>query len=103
MDLNLKGRLALISGSTGGIGYAAARELARLGASVAINGRSAERVGEAIARLKGEVPQGDFVGAPGDLAGAEGAGAIIRAVPQADILVNNAGIFEPKPFFDIPD
>jgi NAD(P)-dependent dehydrogenase (short-subunit alcohol dehydrogenase family) len=103
MDLNLKGRLALISGSTGGIGYAAARELARLGASVAINGRSAERVGEAIARLKGEVPQGDFVGAPGDLAGAEGADAIIRAVPQADILVNNAGIFEPKPFFDIPD
>jgi NAD(P)-dependent dehydrogenase (short-subunit alcohol dehydrogenase family) len=90
MDLNLSGRRGLVTGSTGGIGYAAARELARLGAAVAVNGRTQERVDTAIAQ-------------PGDLASAAGAEQIIGAVPEADILVNNAGIFEPKPFFDIPD
>jgi NAD(P)-dependent dehydrogenase (short-subunit alcohol dehydrogenase family) len=103
MDLNLKGRIALVTGSTGGIGYATARELARLGAAVAINGRSRKRVDQAIAKLKGEVPAGEFVPAPGDLATADGTASVIAAIPAADILVNNAGIFEPKPFFEIPD
>jgi NAD(P)-dependent dehydrogenase (short-subunit alcohol dehydrogenase family) len=103
MDLNLKGRRALVTGSTGGIGYATARELARLGAVVAINGRTAKRVDAAIAQLKSEVPGGEFSAAPGDLANAEGAAAVIRALPYVDILVNNAGIFEPKRFFEIPD
>src|ERR1017187_6471503 len=103
MDLNLKGRRALVTGSTGGIGHATALELARLGASVAVNGRTKQRVDEAIARLKGEVAGAELIAAPGDLASAEGAAALIGAVPDADILVNNAGIFEPKAFFDIPD
>lgn len=103
MDLNLKGRIAVVSGSTGGIGFATARELAQLGAVVAINGRSRERVDAAIGKLKAEVRDAQFIAAPGDLANAAGADALIRAVPQADILVNNAGIFEPKPFFEIPD
>jgi NAD(P)-dependent dehydrogenase (short-subunit alcohol dehydrogenase family) len=103
MDLNLSGRRALVTGSTGGIGYAAARELARLGAAVAVNGRTQERVDAAIAQLKSEVPQAELIATPGDLASAAGAEQIIGAMPEADILVNNAGIFEPKPFFDIPD
>jgi len=103
MDLNLKGRRAVVTGSTGGIGHATARELASLGATVAINGRTQVRVDEAIAKLKRDVPGAEFLSAPGDLGTAEGANAVIRAVPDADILVNNAGIFEPKPFFDIPD
>jgi NAD(P)-dependent dehydrogenase (short-subunit alcohol dehydrogenase family) len=103
MDLNLKGRRALVTGSTGGIGYATARELARLGAAVAVNGRTQERVDTAIAQLKSEVPEVECIAATGDLASAEGALQVTRALPDVDILVNNAGIFEPKPFFDIPD
>ena len=82
MDLNLKNRRAVVTGSTGGIGYAAARELASMGATVAINGRTQARVDAAIAKLKGEVKGGTFIGAPGDLTSAEGANAIIRAVPR---------------------
>jgi len=103
MDLNLKGRRAVVTGSTGGIGYAAARELAALGATVAINGRTQARVDAAISKLTSEVKGATFIGAPGDLTSAHGANAIIAAVPDTDILVNNAGIFEPKPFFEIPD
>ena len=103
MDLNLKNRRAVVTGSTGGIGYAAARELAGMGATVAINGRTKGRVDAAIAKLKGEVKGGTFIAAPGDLKTAQGANDVIAAVPNADILVNNAGIFEPKPFFEIPD
>jgi NAD(P)-dependent dehydrogenase (short-subunit alcohol dehydrogenase family) len=103
MDLNLKGRIALVTGSTGGIGFATARELARLGAAVAINGRTRARVDAAIAKLKAEVKDAELIATPGDLADAAGAEALIRAVPRTDILVNNAGIFEPKGFFDISD
>jgi NAD(P)-dependent dehydrogenase (short-subunit alcohol dehydrogenase family) len=103
MDLNLAGRRALVTGSTAGIGLAIARELALLGATVAINGRGAERVGQAIAQLQGEVREGNFVAAAGDVGNAKGAASVLKALPEVDILVNNAGIYEPKPFFEIPD
>jgi NAD(P)-dependent dehydrogenase (short-subunit alcohol dehydrogenase family) len=103
MDLNLAGRSALVTGSTAGIGLAIARELALLGATVAINGRGAERVAQAIAQLQGEVREGNFVAAAGDVGNAKGSDAVLKALPEVDILVNNAGIYEPKPFFEIPD
>ncbi|MBO0236935.1 SDR family NAD(P)-dependent oxidoreductase, partial [Vibrio parahaemolyticus] len=53
MDIDLKGRSALVTGPTGGIGSAVARALGRLGAYVAVNGRTGERVNAAIARLRG--------------------------------------------------
>src|SRR5215218_5008639 len=103
MDLDLSGRRALVTGSTAGIGLAIARALAQLGAEVAINGRMAERVEQAIAALRRDLPDGRFASAPGDVGTPEGTAQVIAAAPEADILVNNAGIFEPKPFFDIPD
>ena len=51
MDLELRGRRALITGSTAGIGFATARLLAEEGGHVIINGTTAERVRDAIARL----------------------------------------------------
>jgi NAD(P)-dependent dehydrogenase (short-subunit alcohol dehydrogenase family) len=103
MELNLAGRSALVTGSTAGIGLAIARELALLGATVAVNGRGAERVAQAIAKLEGEVKGGRFIAAAGDVGSAAGSEAVLKALPAIDILVNNAGIYEAKPFFDIPD
>jgi NAD(P)-dependent dehydrogenase (short-subunit alcohol dehydrogenase family) len=98
MDLQLKNRLALVSGSTAGIGHAIAEALLREGARVIVNGRTQAAVDAAVAGLG--------VGAIGfaaDLASVEGADALALAHPDIDILVNNLGIFEPKPFEDIPD
>ena len=103
MDLNLTGRRALVTGSTGGIGYGIARALSELGADVGINGRTPERVEAALDRLRSDTKSGSFFAAPGDVATAEGVEALVAALPEIDILVNNTGIFEPKPFFEIPD
>jgi NAD(P)-dependent dehydrogenase (short-subunit alcohol dehydrogenase family) len=100
---SLEGKLALVSGSTAGIGLGIARGLAKLGATVAINGRELAKVEAAIAKLQAENPKATFLAAPGDLATAEGAKKVIDAIPTCDVLVNNTGIFEQKDFFEIPD
>jgi NAD(P)-dependent dehydrogenase (short-subunit alcohol dehydrogenase family) len=101
MDLQLKGKLALVSGSTAGIGHAIAVALAREGARVIINGRQAQAVDEAVAALRAGGL--DVQGFAGDLTAAAGAEACATAHPGVQILVNNLGIFEPKEFLDIPD
>lgn len=103
MDLGLKGKRALVSGSTAGIGYATARALAAEGAHVIVNGRTQERVDQAVARLKNEVPGAVARGIAQDLGGAAGCQALARALPDVDVLVNNLGIFEPKAFEAIED
>jgi NAD(P)-dependent dehydrogenase (short-subunit alcohol dehydrogenase family) len=102
MDLQLKHRLALVSGSTAGIGFAIAQSLAAEGARVIVNGRKQAAVDEAVAAIAaatGHTP----LGFAGDLSQAEVAEALVRQHPGIEILVNNLGIFEPKPFEDIPD
>jgi NAD(P)-dependent dehydrogenase (short-subunit alcohol dehydrogenase family) len=101
MDLDLKGRLALVTGSTAGIGLAIAEALAREGARVIINGRAEASVEEVAGRLKAEGL--DVIGFAGDLTQAAPAEALAKAHPGVQILVNNLGIFEPKAFEDIPD
>jgi NAD(P)-dependent dehydrogenase (short-subunit alcohol dehydrogenase family) len=103
MDLGLKGKRAVVTGSTAGIGLAAARALAEEGVLVTVNGRTAERVQAAVRTLEREVPGARVAGAAADLGQAEGCAALARQVPEVDILVNNVGIFEPKPFEEIPD
>jgi NAD(P)-dependent dehydrogenase (short-subunit alcohol dehydrogenase family) len=102
MDLKLKSKVALVSGSTAGIGYAIASALAAEGARVIVNGRSQKSVDEAVALMKAAT-RGDVIGYAGDLTTAPAAEALIKAHPNIEILVNNLGIFEPAPFESIPD
>jgi NAD(P)-dependent dehydrogenase (short-subunit alcohol dehydrogenase family) len=102
MDLKLKGKRALVTGSTAGIGAAIAAGLAREGARVVVTGRSQAGVDEAVATLKAD-SGGDLIGFAGDLGTAAAAEELVRRHPEIDILVNNLGVFEPKPFEDIPD
>jgi len=103
MDLQLEGKRALITGSTAGIGFSIAEALAKEGATVIVNGRSKQRVDDAVNRLKRGNCGGKVEGLAADLAKAEGAREAIERYPEVEILVNNLGIFEPKAFEQIPD
>ena len=103
MDLKLNGKRALVSGSTAGIGYAIAAGLAREGASVIVNGRTQQRVDDAVAKISKDVRGANVIGLAADLSSKDGVAKATAQLPQVDILVNNVGIFEPKAFAEIPD
>jgi len=103
MDLLLKTKRALVTGSTSGIGFATARELAAEGAHVILNGRDPARLVSAVARLQAELPAAVVRGVAADLSSAAGCQQLLAAAGELDILVNNLGIFEPKPFESIGD
>lgn len=103
MDMNLSGKTALVTGSSAGIGYAIAVELARLGATVVVNSRSQARADEAAGRIRAEVTGASVRAIGADLGNAAGVESLVKQLPAVDILVNNMGIFEPKDFFAIPD
>jgi NAD(P)-dependent dehydrogenase (short-subunit alcohol dehydrogenase family) len=103
MNLELDGKRALVTGSTAGIGYAIAEALAGEGADVIVNGRTEERVEQAIQSIRTSYPQAKVKGLAADLGNADGVRVAIERLPDVDILVNNLGIFEPKPFEQIPD
>lgn len=103
MDLGLQGKRALVTGSTAGIGWAAARALAAEGADVTLNGRTEVRVRAAVEAMSQELPAARVSGVAADLSTGAGCEALIARVPELDILVNNMGIFEPRPFAEITD
>src|SRR5271154_1454285 len=102
MNLELKGKLTLVSGSTAGIGLAIATTLADEGATVIINGRSQSAVDAVVAQLR-QSARREVRGFAGDLCTAEATQELAKRHPNVEILVNNLGIFEPKPFEDITD
>jgi NAD(P)-dependent dehydrogenase (short-subunit alcohol dehydrogenase family) len=102
MDLQLGQKIALVTGSTAGIGNAIATALAHEGATVIVNGRSQAAVDSAVTQMR-SATGGDVRGFAGDLTLASAAQDLVRAHPSVDILVNNLGIFEVRAFADIDD
>lgn len=97
MDLQLKGKTAIVTGGSAGIGLAIARALAAEGVTVTVPGRSKEKLDKALAGISNVKA---IVADPGT---AEGSDDLIQQVPDTDILINNLGIYEPKPFVEITD
>jgi NAD(P)-dependent dehydrogenase (short-subunit alcohol dehydrogenase family) len=98
VNIDLSGKTALVTGSTQGIGLAIAAGLAQAGARVVVNGRSADRVDEAVAGLSGDV-----LGVAADVTTDDGVATLLAEVPAVDVLVNNLGIFEAVPAREISD
>lgn len=103
MDMQLKGKNAVITGSTYGIGYAIAESLAKEGVDVCITGRSRKTVNDAVNKIKEVNPDTNPVGVEADCATPEGLKRVTETTQKADILINNLGIYERKPFFEIED
>jgi len=98
MDLKLKGKTAIVTGGTAGIGLAIVRAFIAEGVKVIVPGRTQKKLDDAFD--KEGLPVTKIVADPGT---AEGAAKVIAAVPETDILVNNLGIYEAKAFAEIPD
>ena len=103
MNLDLTGKRALVTGSTRGIGFAAAKGLAEMGAAVVVNGRTGKTTDAAVTRLKGALPDAQIEGAAGDLATPAGADSVIDSAGDLDVLVNNTGIYDLAAFEKIED
>ena len=103
MNIDLKGKTALVTGSSSGIGHAIAKGLAVAGANVVVNGRTQAKVDAAVAAIAKAAPGGKIAGVAADVSTAAGCQTLVEMLPDVDILINNAGIYEPKGFFDIPD
>jgi NAD(P)-dependent dehydrogenase (short-subunit alcohol dehydrogenase family) len=103
MKIDLSGKRALVTASTGGIGYSVAKGLAEAGATVIINGRSESSVTAAVARLQAQVPGASISGVAADLGNAQGAADLVNQAGAVDVLVNNAGIYGNQDFFETDD
>ncbi|MBL3531180.1 SDR family oxidoreductase [Companilactobacillus zhachilii] len=103
MDLHLINKVALITGSTKGIGKAIAIEMAREGTNVIINGRKQSEVDQIVAEIKYDFPKTSPIGVAADLANEAERQKLFTQVPEVDILINNMGIFQPMEYQDITD
>lgn len=116
MDLGLRGRVALVAGSSSGLGHATALELLREGARVVINGRDEDRLAAARRRLVDELGAAEGRGSEGepeilalaaDVATPEGCASLVAAATERfgglDVLVTNAGGPPAGPFDDLTE
>jgi 3-oxoacyl-[acyl-carrier protein] reductase len=101
MDLGLRGRTAVVTASTGGLGEAVARALGAEGASVVVSGRRGERARE----IAGQLPRA--IGVEADLTAADGPAALVAAAEaefgQVDVVVLNGPGPRPGRAADLTD
>src|SRR5688572_1225672 len=94
MEVSLKGRSAIVTGGSKGIGSAIAKRFAADGADVAIVARGREALDEAVSALKASA-KGRIVGVQADVSAAadiqRGYDEVMKAFGKVDIVVNNAG------------
>ncbi|WP_336760023.1 SDR family NAD(P)-dependent oxidoreductase [Paenibacillus sp. USHLN196] len=103
MDMGLKEKTALVTGSTKGIGKAIAMELAREGVHVLINGRSDEEVERTVREIKSNFPETSPQKATADLVDLAQRQALFEKFPEVDILINSMGIYEIMSYEDVND
>jgi NAD(P)-dependent dehydrogenase (short-subunit alcohol dehydrogenase family) len=103
MEVDLTGRVAVVTGSTRGIGFGIAVGLARAGADVVVNGRRPESTRQAADTIREQVEGARILPAVADLGTPEGIDFIRATAPEADIVVNNLGIYEARPALEISD
>ena len=103
MNYQLENKVALVTGSTAGIGLAIAEALAAEGAKVIINGRTDDRVAQAIKKIHAAHPNAKLEAFAGDFSDPEEIPEVYKRFSKIDILVNNVGMYEPKPFEKITD
>ncbi len=104
LDLDVTGKVALVTAATSGIGLVISEGLAAQNAEVWINGRSQDRVDAAVELVKGKVPGATVKGVVGDVSTAEGVDAVTSVLPKVDILVNTAGgTHRVAPFGELTD
>jgi gluconate 5-dehydrogenase len=101
----LADRIALVTGSNGGLGFAIARGLAEAGAVVVLNGRNDEKLQDAVSRLRdsGHTVHGYAFDVTDSEAVDRQTAAIESDLGPIDILVNNAGIQDRRPMAEMPD
>lgn len=103
MKLDLTDKIAVVSGSTSGIGLGIASGLAQAGATVVIVGRHQQGVDAAVATIIRHQPDARLQSVVADLTTEQGAKTLFAAVPRADVLVNNLGIYNDVDFFAVED
>lgn len=103
MEMALKNKTALVTGSTKGIGKAIALELAKEGVNVLVNGRNEKDVERVVKEIKSTCPTTSPQSATADIVDSHDREALFEKFPYVDILINNVGIYEIMQYKDITD